>query len=103
MTPPEPRNERAVLRAAIDRADAELIRLLAERRRLGEALGALKAGEQTPVRDVEREQDVIARAVKMGGEAGLDARFIETLFQAIIDDSCAASEPGWTPARATGC
>ncbi|MCH8489790.1 MAG: chorismate mutase [Oceanicaulis sp.] len=92
--PPETRNERAVLRAAIDRADAELIRLLAERRRLGEALGALKAGEQTPVRDVEREQDVIARAVKMGGEAGLDARFVETLFQAIIDDSLRRQRAG---------
>ncbi|KAA5805228.1 chorismate mutase [Alkalicaulis satelles] len=94
MTPPETRNERAALRAAIDRADGELIKLLAERRRLGEALGALKAGEQTPVRDVEREQDVITRAVAAGTELGLDASFVETLFQAIIDDSLRRQRAG---------
>lgn len=86
--------ERRILREAIDTADADLLRLLAERRRLGEALGALKAGSQTPVRDVERERDVIARAVAQGRELGLDETFVESLFQTIIDDSLRRQRAG---------
>ncbi len=86
--------DRAALRAAIDTADREVLRLLADRRRLGEALGALKAGEQSPVRDVEREQDVIARAVEAGDALGLDANFVERLFQLIIDDSLRRQRAG---------
>jgi len=88
------RDDRAALRSAIDAADRELLRLLADRRRLGEALGALKAGESTPVRDVERERDVIARAVKAGTEQGLDEGFLESLFQLIIDDSLRRQRAG---------
>jgi len=94
MSPPEPHSERAVLRAAIDRADDELLRLLAERRRLAEALGALKAGERTPVRDIERERDVIARAVAKGAELGLGEAFVENLYQAIIDDALRRQRAG---------
>lgn len=88
------RDDRAALRSAIDGADRELLRLLADRRRLGEALGALKAGESTPVRDVERERDVIARAMKAGMEQGLDEGFVESLFQLIIDDSLRRQRAG---------
>ena len=88
------RDDRAALRSAIDNADREMLRLLADRRRLGEALGALKAGESTPVRDVERERDVIARAVKAGAEQGLDEGFVESLFQLIIDDSLRRQRAG---------
>lgn len=88
------RDDRAALRAAIDSTDRELVRLLADRRRLGEALGALKAGESTPVRDVERERDVIARAVAAGVEQGLDEGLVESLFQLIIDDSLRRQRAG---------
>ena len=95
------RDERAALRAAIDTADRELVRQLADRRRLVEAMGALKAGGTAPVRDVERERDVIARAVKAGVEQGLDDSFVEKLFQLIIDDSLRRQRAG-LDARAHG-
>jgi len=94
MSQSEPRDQRHVLRQAIDTADAEILKLLAERRRLGEALGALKAGEQSPVRDAERERAVIERAVATGRELGLADSFVETLFQAIIDDSLRRQRAG---------
>ena len=88
------RNDRAALRASIDAVDRELLRLLADRRRLGEALGALKAGEVSPVRDVERERAVIDRAIEAGDALGLDAKFVESLFQLIIDDSLRRQRAG---------
>ena len=80
-------DERQILRQAIDATDSEILKILAERRRLVEALVALKAGDQSPVRDTERERAVIERAVAKGRELGLADSFVETLFQAIIDDS----------------
>lgn len=88
------RNDRAALRASIDNVDREVLRLLADRRRLGETLGALKAGEVSPVRDVERERAVIDRAVQTGDALGLDAKFVEGLFQLIIDDSLRRQRAG---------
>ncbi len=87
-------SDRAALRTAIDGTDREILRLLADRRRLGETLGALKAGEQSPVRDVEREADVIARGVEVGEALGLDAGFVEKLFQLLIDDSLRRQRAG---------
>lgn len=80
-------DERAQLRTAIDEADQRLVQILAERRKLGESLGGLKAGRGQQVRDTERERDVIERAVSHGKEAGLDSGYVEKLFQVIIDDS----------------
>lgn len=89
-----PRDDRSVLRASIDTIDSEILRMLADRRRLGEALGALKAGSITPVRDVERERDVITRAVEAGRAQGLDETLVEPLFQLIIDDSLRRQRAG---------
>lgn len=91
---PDQVSDRAALRQAIDSADREILRLLADRRRLGEALGALKAGEKAPVRDLEREADVIARGVSVGEALGLDPTFVEKLFQLLIDDSLRRQRAG---------
>lgn len=80
-------DERQILRQAIDATDSEILKILAERRRLVEALVSLKADDQSPVRDTERERAVIERAVAKGRELGLSDSFVEALFQAIIDDS----------------
>ncbi|WP_306016637.1 bifunctional chorismate mutase/prephenate dehydratase [Oceanicaulis sp. MMSF_3324] len=87
MSPTKPHDERQILRQAIDATDSEILKLLAERRRLVETLVALKAGDQSPVRDTDRERAVIERAVAKGRDLGLADSFVETLFQAIIDDS----------------
>ncbi|WP_421859025.1 bifunctional chorismate mutase/prephenate dehydratase [Oceanicaulis sp.] len=94
MSQTELRDERQILRQAIDASDSEILKILAERRRLVEALGALKAGEYSPVRDTDRERAVIERAVAKGREYGLSDSFVETLFQAIIDDSLRRQRAG---------
>lgn len=86
--------DRAALRAAIDKIDATLIQTLLERRRLAEALGALKAGDGAMVRDVERERAVLDRAVAAGAAAGLEEAFVEKLFQLVIDDSLRRQRAG---------
>lgn len=86
--------DRAELRKAIDAADARLVRLLAERRRIGEALGALKAGDGQRVRDPARERDVLDRAVALAREEGLDASFVERVFQIVIDESLRRQRAG---------
>ncbi len=86
--------ERQALRAAIDDADGRLMRLLVERRRLAETLGALKAGDGAAVRDLDRERAVIERAVAAGREEGLDEAFIEKLFKLLIDDSLRRQRAG---------
>ena len=71
MSPTKTHDERQILRQAIDATDSEILKTLAERRRLVEALVALKAGDQSPVRDTDRERAVIERAVAKGRELGL--------------------------------
>lgn len=87
-------DERSELRAAIDAADARLIETLAERRKLGEALGGLKAGGGQAVRDPARERAVMERAVTLAQEEGLDPAFVEKLFQLVIDDSLRRQRAG---------
>lgn len=87
-------SERGALRAAIDDADGRLMRVLIERRRLAEALGALKAGDGAEVRDLDRERAVIERAVAAGREEGLDEAFVEKLFKLLIDDSLRRQRAG---------
>ncbi|TGY87380.1 chorismate mutase [Marinicauda algicola] len=86
--------ERAELRRAIDAADEKLVHLLSERRKLGEALGALKAGGGQRVRDTERERAVLERAVTLASAEGLDPAFVERVFQLVIDDSLRRQRAG---------
>lgn len=80
-------NERIAMRDAIDGLDAKLVKLLGERKRLTETIGALKAGGQSAVRDLDREREVINRAIDLADQEGLDPSFIEKLFQHVIDES----------------
>ncbi|MEO1040551.1 MAG: prephenate dehydratase domain-containing protein [Pseudomonadota bacterium] len=86
--------ERATLRQAIDEADGRLLKLLAERRRLAETLGALKAGDGAQVRDEERERAVLERAVRAGEAEGLEPKFVEKLFQLLIDEALRRQRAG---------
>ncbi|WP_375283729.1 bifunctional chorismate mutase/prephenate dehydratase [Marinicauda pacifica] len=95
-------DERAQLRRAIDAADHKLVQLLAERRELSEALGAIKAGGGQAVRDVERERAVLDRVVEAGATHGLDAAFVERLFQLIIDESLRRQRAGLDARVASG-
>lgn len=66
-------------RASIDNLDAALIHILAERFRCTKAVGALKAANNMPPADPERERQQIARLRRLADESHLDPDFAEKL------------------------
>jgi chorismate mutase len=78
-------------RARIDRLDRVIVALLAERMRLGLALGELKRTFGLPVRCSLREQDVLER---VRGAAGgwLSPDAAERIFSAVIAETRAIQE-----------
>lgn len=71
------------LRARIDAADAELVRLLGERMRAALGTRRFKAG----VADPGREARVIERARALAAAEGLSPDFAESLWKAIMAES----------------
>lgn len=71
-------------RRSIDNIDAVLIHTLAERFKLTQAVGALKAEEGMPASDPAREQRQIARLRHLAEESGLDPAFAEKFLNFVI-------------------
>ena len=69
------------LRGEIDRVDTELVRLLNERLRLVDAIGAIKRARGLPVRDEAREAELLARIRAQAGENAAEA---EVVYQMIL-------------------
>lgn len=72
------------LRIKIDRVDATIIRLLAERRKLSRAAGRLKSRLRMAVKDPAREREILQHYHKMSGRYRLDVQFIHKLFRDVI-------------------
>ncbi|MGL4474768.1 MAG: prephenate dehydratase [Shewanella sp.] len=75
------------IRTAISSLDADLLKLLAKRRELSIEVARSKAVDVRPIRDLEREKQLLSRLVAQGREQGLDSHFVINLYQAIIEDS----------------
>ncbi len=75
------------LRDQINLLDTELVKLLAERRKLSKDVICAKDGSQKPIRDQKREHELLKRVINLGKEQGLDAHFLSKVFHDIIDDS----------------
>ena len=73
----------ADVRAAIDRIDGEIVRLLAERLRWTRDAARFKADEGE-VAAPERVEAVVARVRAMGAERGLPAEIVEPVYRALI-------------------
>uniref|UniRef100_E6XPG6 Multifunctional chorismate mutase P/prephenate dehydratase/DAHP synthetase, PheA n=1 Tax=Shewanella putrefaciens (strain 200) TaxID=399804 RepID=E6XPG6_SHEP2 len=84
MHKPQPLNQ---TREQITHLDNELLSLLAERRRLSLEVARSKEVDVRPIRDTQREKELLARLVKAGREKGLDAHYVISLYQSIIEDS----------------
>ncbi len=65
----------------------KLLALLAERRELAVEVGKAKLLSHRPVRDIDRERDLLERLITLGKAHHLDAHYITRLFQLIIEDS----------------
>ena len=74
----------AQFRASIDNLDAALIHILAERFRVTQAVGHLKATHELPPSDPDREKRQIERLRRLADEADLDPDFAEKFLAFII-------------------
>ena len=74
------------LRDSIDNLDAALVHLLAERFKCTQEVGKLKAANNLPPADPERERVQIARLHRLAEEARLDPGFAEKFLRFIIKE-----------------
>ena len=73
-------------RDSIDRLDAILVYTLGERFRHTKANGKLKAENNLPPSDPDREAYQISRLENLADEAGLDPKFAKNLLNFIIQE-----------------
>lgn len=75
------------IREKITNLDQQLLTLFAERRALTLNVAKSKAHQVRPVRDQQREQELLIRLITQGKLLGLDAHYVTSVFQTIIEDS----------------
>ncbi|HEY5652175.1 MAG TPA: bifunctional 3-deoxy-7-phosphoheptulonate synthase/chorismate mutase, partial [Acidimicrobiia bacterium] len=75
------------IRQGIDRVDATILELLAQRRAFSQRAARLKGATGSPSRDLLREEDLIADRITEALDYGIDAGLVNTLWREIIDDS----------------
>lgn len=80
-------NPLLALRDKISALDEKLLTLLAERRNLAIKVGKAKLASHRPVRDINRERELLEHLIILGKNYHLDAHYITSLFQLIIEDS----------------
>ena len=73
-------NPLLALREKISALDEKLLALLAERRELAVEVGKAKLLSHRPVRDIDRERDLLERLITLGKAHHLDAHYITRLF-----------------------
>jgi chorismate mutase len=76
----------ASLRQSIDNIDAALIHLLAERFKCTQQVGVLKAQNDMPASDPDREKRQVARLRGLAEQADLDPAFAEKWFNFVVDE-----------------
>ncbi|HHQ4307295.1 TPA: bifunctional chorismate mutase/prephenate dehydratase [Serratia fonticola] len=80
-------NSLLVLRERISALDMKLLALLAERRELAVEVGKTKLHSHRPIRDKERERDLLDALISAAKPYDLDGFYVTRLFQLIIEDS----------------
>lgn len=79
--------EIARVRDRINSVDAELLRLIAERRGLSRQMAEAKEEGSMPIRDKAREEALLVDRVRTGRKYGLDATLVTAVLNEIIADS----------------
>lgn len=72
------------MRQSIDNMDSALVHLLAERFKITQRVGELKASHGLPPADPNREQEQIARLRALAEDANLDPEFAEKVLNFIV-------------------
>jgi chorismate mutase/prephenate dehydratase len=80
-------NDLGALRGRLDAVDDRIVEALAERLRVIDEISGLKVGGSGALRDVAREEELLARLIERGKHAGLDGYFLTRLFREVLDYS----------------
>ncbi|MCF8261603.1 MAG: prephenate dehydratase [Melioribacteraceae bacterium] len=75
------------LRDKINSIDSEIVKMLGNRYRLSEEVVRFKDVNDKPIRDREREKELLKRIKSLGEEYGLDEHFLDRVYKEIIDYS----------------
>lgn len=75
------------IRREISALDSELLNLFSRRRELSLAVAVNKLGDFKPVRDQQREQQLLDSLIDKGRELNLAPHYVTRLFHTIIEDS----------------
>ncbi|CAQ85283.1 MULTISPECIES: bifunctional chorismate mutase/prephenate dehydratase [Photorhabdus] len=75
------------IRKKVSDLDLKLLILLAERRKLASDIAQTKLQCNRPIRDKDRERELLDVLITKGKNHGLDGFYITRLFQTIIEDS----------------
>ena len=75
------------LRHDINEIDSDLLVLLAKRRRISHSVVEYKIANNKPIRDEAREQALLEKLINYGKSLGLDAYYINNVFQTFLEDS----------------
>jgi chorismate mutase len=73
------------LRREIDAIDEQIMRFLAERVKVCEAVGASKKTHGLPIQDAKREEEVFKRIRARAAELGLSPLQVEAVYREIVN------------------
>ncbi|HLY53731.1 MAG TPA: prephenate dehydrogenase/arogenate dehydrogenase family protein [Steroidobacteraceae bacterium] len=90
------------LRQRVTDIDRQLIQLVAERRNVSKEVARVKRATGRPVRDYEREREVILGVRTMAGERGVSPALAEQLLRLLIRSSLTTQEQASVAARGAG-
>lgn len=75
------------LRKKLDSVDAAIVDALAARQQLIRQIGESKLRDESALRDLRREEELLATAVARARAAGLDTYFVTRVFREVLDHS----------------
>ncbi len=82
----------ADLRQELERIDRGILEAAAERQRLARRIEEVKAAAGRPIRDFQREREVLSRTEETARRLGLDPALARELLERLIESSLAAQE-----------
>jgi len=75
------------IRVKISNIDDQLLTLLSERRKLSQSVAEEKKHINKPLRDQQREKELLEALIAKASSIGLDSHYITQIFNSIIEDS----------------
>jgi|WetSurMetagenome_2_1015567.scaffolds.fasta_scaffold423400_2 chorismate mutase len=73
------------LRQEVDSLDEQILKLLAARVKVCQAIGSAKKAKELPIKDAARESEVYARIRKQAAKLGLNSVQVEQIYREIVN------------------